>query len=126
MSSAPWKLIIAVLAIAIARFAVCAPSEEGVPISITRAIEIANGAMRELVEAPNELQAVSATIHSGPSNEVVDKIVDKALKKRLSEKLNARNYWAVQFRRRDAMFGGGVAMFVDATTGDLIQSYRSR
>jgi hypothetical protein len=94
------------------------------PVDINKAISIAERARK--AEQQTDLELQSAKRYSDPSNEVVPKRPVDTSSRRLSAKLKNRTYWMIHYRPRTAELGGDVVVFIDASTGDIIDVYRGR
>lgn len=46
--------------------------------------------------------------------------------RQLASKLKGRVYWLIYYRSRKSELGGDVAVFVDASSGEVIDIYRGR
>jgi hypothetical protein len=99
---------------------------KGCCVDIHKAISIADDTMAHETDRPSSLEVNFAKRYSTPWNELVPKGTTDKYLQQLAAKLKDRRYWLVYYRSQTTELGGDIAVFVDASSGEVIGVYRGR
>jgi hypothetical protein len=121
-------LMIVIVTPSFAATAVAGPCQNsGCSVDIHKAISIANERIARDIGRSSNLEVNSAKRYSTQWNELIPKCpVGGGLQQQIATKLKDRVYWLVYYSSRAAELGGDVAVFVDASSGEVIDVYRGR
>jgi hypothetical protein len=98
----------------------------GCSVDIHKAISIADDRMARDADRPSSLELNFARRYSTPWNELVPKGTTDKYLQQIAAKLKDRRYWLVYYRSQKTELGGDIAVFVDASSGEVIDVYRGR
>jgi hypothetical protein len=94
-------------------------------LSITQAIEIADGAIGYPQGRPESYEVVTAKLFFMKSQDLIAEGIPGGHES-VQSLLSGRRYWLVQYRRWPIRLDGGLAVFVDAETGKVLTVARDR
>ena len=95
-------------------------------VDIHKAISIADDTMAHETDRASSLEVNFAKRYSTPWNELVPKGTTDKYLQQLAAKLKDRRYWLVYYRSQATELGGDIAVFVDASSGEVIGVYGGR
>lgn len=96
-------------------------------VDIRRALEIADAAVKGSGDDIQSFEIVAAKRFVEPWNDVYprSRSAEKSTQPAI-EKLAGHTYWMIYYRLRASQLGGDVAVFLDASIGEILHFYRGR